>query len=58
MPNEAEILALTNRTSLSQALELLDPHTNIIVVKRGLNGAVAYQKGTYMKPHLTCTRIL
>jgi sugar/nucleoside kinase (ribokinase family) len=47
MPNEAELLALTDTTELSDAFEMLDAVSKTIVVKRGLNGALAYNKGTY-----------
>jgi sugar/nucleoside kinase (ribokinase family) len=47
MPNEAEILALTDAGNLSDALNTLDGCSNTIVVKRGVNGALAYNKGTY-----------
>ena len=47
MPNEAELLALTNTLEIADALDALDAFGNTIVVKRGENGAVAYNKGTY-----------
>jgi sugar/nucleoside kinase (ribokinase family) len=47
LPNEAEILALTGTDQLSAALEILDTCSNTIIVKRGVNGALAYHKGTY-----------
>ena len=47
LPNEAEVLALTRTNQLSDAFELLEPFSNIIVVKRGVNGALAFNKGTY-----------
>lgn len=47
MPNEAELLALTKTAQLSAALAALDAYCNTIVVKRGINGALAYNKGTY-----------
>jgi sugar/nucleoside kinase (ribokinase family) len=47
LPNEAEILALTDSDQLCDALEILDPYSNTIVVKRGVNGALAYNKGTF-----------
>ncbi len=47
MPNEAELLALTNAGHLSDALKALDAISNTIVVKRGVNGALAYSKGIY-----------
>ncbi|MHA4844978.1 carbohydrate kinase family protein [Flavitalea antarctica] len=47
LPNEAEILALTNTTQVSDALEVLNDFCNTVVVKRGINGALAYDKGTY-----------
>jgi sugar/nucleoside kinase (ribokinase family) len=47
LPNEAEILALTDTDQLSNAFDVLDDCSNTIVVKRGVNGALAYNKGTY-----------
>jgi sugar/nucleoside kinase (ribokinase family) len=54
LPNESEILALTGTNQLSDALEQLDGFSNTIVVKRGINGALAYSKGNYTeaKPYL------
>lgn len=49
MPNESEILSLTGTQKLSDALELLDPFANTIVVKMGISGSVAYQKGVYKR---------
>lgn len=48
LPNEAEILALTRTGHLNEALRTLESFANLIVVKRGMNGAVAYQKGHYI----------
>ncbi len=47
LPNEAEILSLTGTEQLDEAFHILDAFANTIVVKRGVNGAVAYQKGSY-----------
>ncbi len=47
LPNEVEILALTGTDHLSEAFNVLDACTNTIVVKRGVNGALAYHHGTY-----------
>jgi sugar/nucleoside kinase (ribokinase family) len=47
LPNEAEILALTGTNQLCNALELLGAFGNTIVVKRGVNGALSYYKGSY-----------
>jgi sugar/nucleoside kinase (ribokinase family) len=47
LPNEAEILALTGTHQLSDAFEALHAYSNTIVVKRGVRGALAYNKGTY-----------
>ena len=48
LPNEAEILALTDTGHLNDALRELEAFANLIVVKRGMNGAVAFQKGHYI----------
>ncbi|MCW3078601.1 carbohydrate kinase family protein [Segetibacter sp.] len=47
LPNEAEVLALTDTAQLSDAFDVLDAFANTIVVKRGVHGALAYSKGTY-----------
>jgi sugar/nucleoside kinase (ribokinase family) len=47
LPNEAEVLALTGTYQLSDAFEALHAFSNTIVVKRGIKGALAYNKGTY-----------
>lgn len=47
LPNETEILALTGTNELSEAFTILDDFANSIIVKRGINGALAYNKGTY-----------
>ncbi len=47
LPNEAEILALTDTQQISDAFEILHECSNTIVVKRGVNGALAYHKGEY-----------
>jgi sugar/nucleoside kinase (ribokinase family) len=47
MPNETELLALTNTTKLADALKALDVCSNTIVVKRGVDGALTYRKGVY-----------
>lgn len=54
LPNEAEILSLTRTEQLSDAFNILSSFANTIVVKRGVNGASAYQKGniTYAPPYL------
>ncbi|WP_018615198.1 carbohydrate kinase family protein [Segetibacter koreensis] len=47
LPNEAEIFALTDTKQLCDAFDLLGPFANTIIVKRGINGALGYNKGTY-----------
>jgi sugar/nucleoside kinase (ribokinase family) len=47
LPNEAELLALTGTHSIANALALLDPVSNTVVVKRGMHGALAYNRGEY-----------
>jgi sugar/nucleoside kinase (ribokinase family) len=47
LPNEAELLALTGADALADAFTLLDAVSNTIVVKRGMQGALAYNKGVY-----------
>lgn len=47
LPNEAEILALTKTNDMIYAFNILNDFANTIVVKRGVNGSVAYSKGDY-----------
>ena len=47
MPNEAELLALTNTVELADALKAIEESSNITVVKRSVDGALAYNKGVY-----------
>lgn len=47
MPNEAELLALTDTVDLADAFSALDAYSHTIVAKRGVNGALAYNKGTF-----------
>lgn len=46
LPNEAEILSLTNSESVEKAIEKIAPFAEIIVVKRGTKGALAFNRGT------------
>jgi sugar/nucleoside kinase (ribokinase family) len=54
MPNETELLALTQTTQLSEAFQALNAFANTIIVKRGTQGATAYHKGesTHAAPYL------
>lgn len=45
LPNEAELLALTKEADLHEGLKKLGEHANKIVVKRGSEGALCYEKG-------------
>lgn len=47
LPNETEILRLTQCTTIEEACGRLAPFVNVIVVKRGTKGAMAYQTGIY-----------
>lgn len=51
LPNEQEILHLTNQTDLHKALGLLEPFAHTIVVKQGNQGALAVAEGkTHSSP--------
>ena len=45
LPNESELLALTNETDLSKALAKLDGHSNIVAVKCGSKGCLVSHQG-------------
>ncbi|HEV8082978.1 MAG TPA: sugar kinase [Chitinophagaceae bacterium] len=46
LPNESEILMLSGESELNKALEKIREFANLIVVKLGTNGALAFEKGT------------
>jgi len=51
LPNEKELLGLTNKTEIDSAIDLIKEDANIVAVKRGNQGAVCYQQGKkIMKP--------
>lgn len=54
LPNAAEILKLSGEEDLGKALEKIGKYANKIIVKRGIEGAVAYEKGNMLvaKPFL------
>jgi sugar/nucleoside kinase (ribokinase family) len=54
LPNLAEILLLSGEDDLTNALEKIGQYTHTIIVKRGTDGAVAYEKGNIVesKPFL------
>jgi sugar/nucleoside kinase (ribokinase family) len=45
LPNETEILMLSGGSEIIKAIEKISEFANLIVVKRGINGAFAFQKG-------------
>lgn len=45
LPNETEILSLSDESDLDRALNKLKEFANTIIVKRGTKGALAYSKG-------------
>ena len=45
LPNESEILLLTGQSQLYEAFETIGAYGNKIIVKRGTEGAVSYEKG-------------
>lgn len=48
LPNESELLLLSGENELDRALEKIGEYGNIIIVKRGSKGAVAYEKGKFI----------
>jgi sugar/nucleoside kinase (ribokinase family) len=49
LPNESEILRLSGQSELNKALEKIGVHGNKIVVKRGVEGALCYEKGQLVR---------
>lgn len=45
LPNESEIMLLSGEKELEKALKKIGEFSNTIVVKRGMKGALAYDKG-------------
>ncbi len=54
LPNESEILMLSGEGKLNKALEKIGVFANLIIVKLGVNGAIAFEKGiaTSSPPYL------
>ncbi len=48
LPNEAEILLLTKSSSIENAAIKLAPSANMIIIKRGSKGALAYHQGHFI----------
>lgn len=48
IPNEDEVKALTQTSSVEDAILKLKDHANIIVVKRGSEGSTAYDRGEFI----------
>ncbi|MDQ6764014.1 MAG: carbohydrate kinase family protein, partial [Bacteroidota bacterium] len=51
LPNESEILMLSGESELNKALEKIGEFANLVVVKLGTRGAIAFEKGT-----ITCSK--
>jgi ribokinase len=47
MPNENELLAITNQPTVREALESIRDVVDVVAVKQGESGATAYHKGKY-----------
>jgi sugar/nucleoside kinase (ribokinase family) len=45
LPNESEILHLSGEKEIDKALKKIAPFSNTIIVKRGTEGAMAYERG-------------
>lgn len=45
LPNETELLLLTEENNLDKALSKIGRYANKVIVKRGVNGALCYEKG-------------
>lgn len=54
LPNESEIMFLSGESELNKALEKIGEFGHKVIVKRGTEGALAYEKGkfTHSKPFL------
>lgn len=48
LPNETELLQLTGKDSLQEAIDSIKDFSNIIVVKRGNKGSVVWHKGALL----------
>ncbi len=44
LPNEKELMLLTGKEKLDDAIDLIKAYTNILVVKRGNKGSIVYHK--------------
>src|SRR5690606_12509163 len=44
LPNEKELMFLTGKNHIDEAIELIKKHTNILVVKRGNKGSFVHYK--------------
>ncbi|BDU71581.1 carbohydrate kinase family protein [Mesoterricola silvestris] len=59
LPNEQEILHLTRRATVPEALDALRPHARTIVVKQGCAGATAATgEGTFFQPSFLNDRVV
>ncbi|AWW29945.1 carbohydrate kinase family protein [Echinicola strongylocentroti] len=45
LPNEAELLSLTGKESVEEALEEVTPYVNTVALKMGMKGGLVYEKG-------------
>ena len=45
LPNESELLSLTGKSSISEALEAIKPYANTVALKRGVKGGLVFEKG-------------
>ncbi|GGF20122.1 carbohydrate kinase family protein [Echinicola rosea] len=45
LPNEAELLALTGKGSVNEALEAVKPYTNTVALKMGMKGGLVCENG-------------
>jgi sugar/nucleoside kinase (ribokinase family) len=45
LPNETELMLLTGKNSLEEAIESVKEYTNILVIKRGNKGSLVYNNG-------------
>jgi len=59
LPNEAELLHITNCSSIHEAVAQIQPFSNIIVVKQGKTGSTVFTRGaSFFKPAFLNTDVI
>ncbi len=49
LPNESELQQFTSRSSIDEALEVIKPYCNVVVVKNGVEGAIIWDGSKIVK---------